>query len=57
MPESNKHVSRNVEEILKVLETADFEEWYSTRFEYYITGEEGGPTKDQILEDLYQLLN
>ena len=56
MPEDHKHISRSVEEILNAMEKQAFYEWHDTRFEYYITGEEGGPTREQILEELYQLL-
>lgn len=37
---------------LDILEQQSFKNWLEKDFEDYITGEEGAPTKEQILKDL-----
>lgn len=52
----NQHAQFTVKQILEALTRADFEKWYETKFMDFITGEETAPTKNEILEQLYQLL-
>jgi hypothetical protein len=40
------------EMILNILQKQSFENWYNTKLQDYITGEEGAPSKEEILKEL-----
>ena len=38
-----------IEQVLRMLESADFDRWYKDKFEDYVDGGLGAPTQKQIL--------
>jgi hypothetical protein len=47
----------DAKQLLSLLTTQDFEDWYRTDLEDYIRGEENAKTAEQMLADLQNFIN